>query len=209
MAHRWAVVIVCVVVVAATVPIFRTLGVNFVPDEDESRFQVSVRLPVGSSLAATQSLLDRVARDLREQLPGVSDTLAITGFGGAGGMANQGTVFARLIPADSRPTQQALVARARRLVQPYRREAVIGVQAASGISGIGGRGAAIQYALVGPRPGEARSVHASAPSRSSTRTRSSWTPIAAMRPAVLSCAWRSIAPARPTWASARRKCQRR
>src|SRR5215213_7607291 len=93
MAHRWAVVIVCVVVVASTVPIYRTLGVNFVPDEDESRFQVSVRLPVGSSLAATQSMLDRIARDLREQLPGVSDTLGIVGFGGAGGQANQGTVF--------------------------------------------------------------------------------------------------------------------
>ncbi|HZA34768.1 MAG TPA: efflux RND transporter permease subunit [Vicinamibacterales bacterium] len=150
MAHRWAVVVVCVAVIASTVPIYRTLGVNFVPDEDESRFQVSVRLPVGSSLAATQSLLDRIARDLREQLPGVSDTLAITGFGGAGGMANQGTVFTRLIPAHSRPTQQALVIRARKLVQPYRQEAVIGVQAAGGISGIGGRGAAIQFALVGP-----------------------------------------------------------
>ncbi len=57
-------------------------GVNFTPDEDESRIQITARLPVGSSLAATQSLLDRIARDAREQLPGVSDTLAITGFGG-------------------------------------------------------------------------------------------------------------------------------
>jgi HAE1 family hydrophobic/amphiphilic exporter-1 len=150
MAHRWAVVIVCIAVVAATVPIFKTLGVNFVPDEDESRFQVSVRLPVGSSLAATQSLLDRIARDIREQLPGVSDTLAIAGFGGAGGQAYQGTVFARLTPADTRPGQQALVARARKLVQPYRRDAIVGVQGTSGISGVGGRGAAIQYSLVGP-----------------------------------------------------------
>jgi hydrophobic/amphiphilic exporter-1 (mainly G- bacteria), HAE1 family len=150
MAHRWAVVIVCIAVVAATVPIFKTLGVNFVPDEDESRFQVSVRLPVGSSLAATQSLLDRIARDIREQLPGVSDTLAIAGFGGAGGQAYQGTVFARLTPVDTRPGQQALVARARKLVQPYRRDATVGVQGTSGISGVGGRGAAIQYSLVGP-----------------------------------------------------------
>ena len=150
MAHRWAVVIVCVVVVASTVPIYKTLGVNFVPDEDESRFQVSVRLPVGSSLAATQSMLDRIARDLREQLPGVSDTLGIVGFGGAGGQANQGTVFARLKPPGTRSGQQALVARARKLIQPYRGEAVVGVQGTSGIVGVGGRGAAIQYSLVGP-----------------------------------------------------------
>ena len=35
------------------VPLFRASGINFTPDEDESRFQISVRLPVGSSLAAT------------------------------------------------------------------------------------------------------------------------------------------------------------
>ena len=91
MAHRTAVVVVCVLVVASTVPIFKSLGVNFVPDEDESRFQVSVRLPVGSSLAATQSLLDQIARDLREKLPGVSDTLAIAGFGGGEGPSGRDT----------------------------------------------------------------------------------------------------------------------
>jgi len=32
------------------VPLFRASGINFTPNEDESRFQVSVRLPVGSSL---------------------------------------------------------------------------------------------------------------------------------------------------------------
>ena len=42
------------IVIASTYPLFRMSGVNFVPDEDESRIQVSVRLPVGSSLAATQ-----------------------------------------------------------------------------------------------------------------------------------------------------------
>jgi HAE1 family hydrophobic/amphiphilic exporter-1 len=150
MGHRWAIVVVCVTVVASTVPIYRTLGVNFVPDEDESRFQVSVRLPVGSSLAATQSLLDQIARDVREKLPGVSDTLAIAGFGGAGGQPYQGTVFARLTPADTRPSQQALVIRARTLVGPYRKHAVVSVQGQSGIVGVGGRGATIQYALVGP-----------------------------------------------------------
>jgi len=150
MMHRWVIVVVCVAVVASTVPIFKTLGVNFVPDEDESRFQVSVRLPVGSSLAATQSLLDRIAREIREQVPGISDTLAIAGFGGSGGQPYQGTVFARLTPASTRPSQQALVIRVRSLIAPYRKQAVVSVQGQSGIVGVGGRGATIQYALVGP-----------------------------------------------------------
>ena len=64
-------------VIASLVPLFRASGINFTPNEDESRFQISVRLPVGSSLAATQSLMERIARDIREQLPGVTDTLSL------------------------------------------------------------------------------------------------------------------------------------
>ena len=131
MAHRWAVVIVCVVVVASTVPIYRTLGVNFVPDEDESRFQVSVRLPVGSSLAATQSMLDRIARDLREQLPGVSDTLGIVGFGGAAGRPTR----ARCSLGSAVPSQsERCWPRARKLIQPYRGPGRGVVQGTSGMS---------------------------------------------------------------------------
>ena len=47
-------------VVASIFPLYRMSGMNFTPVEDESRFQISVRLPVGSSLAATQSLVDRI-----------------------------------------------------------------------------------------------------------------------------------------------------
>src|SRR5204862_1343754 len=76
--------------------------------------------------------------------------LAIAGFGGAGGQPYQGTVFARLTPASTRPSQQALVIQVRSLIAPYRKHAVVSVQGQSGIIGVGGRGATIQYALVGP-----------------------------------------------------------
>jgi HAE1 family hydrophobic/amphiphilic exporter-1 len=151
MAHRLVIVGTCVLVVVSLVPLYKASGVNFTPDEDESRFQISVRLPVGSSIAATQSLLDRIARDLRDNLPGVSDTLAITGFGGGGGQSNAGMLFVRLKPIDERQfSQQELVVRTRRLVQPYRKSAFIGVQGSGGLTVISGRGATIQYALVGP-----------------------------------------------------------
>jgi hydrophobic/amphiphilic exporter-1 (mainly G- bacteria), HAE1 family len=151
MAHRWAVVTVCAIVIASMVPLYQMSGVNFTPDEDESRFQVSARLPVGSSLAATQSLLARIARDVREQLPGVTDTLEISGFGGMGGAQNAGTIFVRLLPIHERDiSQQALVVRARQLTGQYRQSARISVQGAGGIQALSGRGAQIQYALVGP-----------------------------------------------------------
>jgi multidrug efflux pump subunit AcrB len=41
----------------------------FLPDEDESSFQISARGPQGTSLAATQSILDRISRDVREKMP--------------------------------------------------------------------------------------------------------------------------------------------
>jgi HAE1 family hydrophobic/amphiphilic exporter-1 len=149
MAHRWAIVITCALVIVSIYPLYLLSGVGFTPNEDESRFQVSVRLPVGSSLAATQSLLDRAARDIRDRIPGVTDTLAIAGFGGGGGQSNGGSIFVRLAPIDEREhAQQELVAAARKLLQPYRQSAIVSVQGASGAGGGGGR--AIQYALVGP-----------------------------------------------------------
>jgi hydrophobic/amphiphilic exporter-1 (mainly G- bacteria), HAE1 family len=151
MAHRWAIVGVSALVIASTYPLYNISGVNFTPDEDESRFQISARLPVGSSLAATQSLLARIARDMREQLPGVTDTLEISGFGGMGGAQNAGTIFVRLEPIHARDlSQQALVVRARQLTGQYRQSARISVQGAGGIQALSGRGAQIQYALVGP-----------------------------------------------------------
>src|SRR5687767_7192950 len=152
MAHRWVIVGTCALVIGTLFPLFRASGINFTPAEDESRFQISVRLPVGSSLAATQSLMERIARDMREQLPGVSDTLSMPGGGGGGfGATNQGSLFVRLKPHDEREfSQQELIVRARRLIQPYRQSAVISIQAAGGIVALSGRGATIQYALVGP-----------------------------------------------------------
>ncbi len=154
MGHRWAVVITCAIVVLSTYPLFKMSGLNFVPDEDESRFQVYARLPVGSSLAATQSLLDRIALDLREKIPGVSDTLSISAFGRGGGQANTGIVFARLVPiADRAHSQAELVAIARPLIRPYRKEALVTVQGTSSSvfqRGSGPSGGGIQYALSGP-----------------------------------------------------------
>jgi HAE1 family hydrophobic/amphiphilic exporter-1 len=152
MAHRWLIVGTCAMVIATLFPLFRASGINFTPNEDESRFQISVRLPVGSSLAATQSLMERIARDMREQLPGVSDTLSMPGGGAGGfGQTNQGSLFVRLRPIHERElSQQELIVRARRIIQPYRQSAVISIQSAGGIVALSGRGATIQYALVGP-----------------------------------------------------------
>jgi HAE1 family hydrophobic/amphiphilic exporter-1 len=52
---------------------------GFLPLEDQGFFVISVQLPDGASLARTQDVLTRVAA-LTQNIPGVSDTVAISGM---------------------------------------------------------------------------------------------------------------------------------
>ncbi|HVQ55175.1 MAG TPA: efflux RND transporter permease subunit, partial [Pyrinomonadaceae bacterium] len=97
MRFRWAVVLVCVLVVASIFPLYKYVGMAFLPDEDESLYQVNVRGPQGTSLSATQSILDRISRDIRAEVPGVKNTLVLAGFGRGSG-PNNGFVNVSLVP---------------------------------------------------------------------------------------------------------------
>jgi len=152
MAHRWIIVLVCVAVIISIVPLFNLAGYNLLPDEDESTYQVSLRAPQGTSLAATQSILDHLARDIREQIPGVEATLAIAGFGGQSA-TNTGQITVRLKPPDQRSLSQAdIVQRTRQLTKRYPKELVIGAAPISSLSGAigGGRSAALAFYISGP-----------------------------------------------------------
>jgi hydrophobic/amphiphilic exporter-1 (mainly G- bacteria), HAE1 family len=155
MAHRWVIVILCIMVIASIWPLYKWVGYNFLPDEDESAFQISFRGPQGMSLAATQSILDRIARDVREQLPGVQNTLALAGFGRGGG-PNSGNVSVSLKPVKERKFSQTdLIQRARQIIQQrkYPKEYVIGVSGTSSIGasiGLGRGGSQVGLFISGP-----------------------------------------------------------
>ncbi len=100
MAHRWAIVALCGVVILSMIPLFMMVDVNFTPTDDQSEYEVSVRTPEGSTLAATTTVLDRIARDLKG-LPGVTDTLVTVGGGGQGAV-NSGGIYIRLKPIEER-----------------------------------------------------------------------------------------------------------
>jgi HAE1 family hydrophobic/amphiphilic exporter-1 len=80
MKHRWVIVAACVIVIVSIVPLFMLVGKNFLPVDDQSQFELSVRAPEGSTLAATSKLVERISADVRK-LPGVSDTLTTIGGG--------------------------------------------------------------------------------------------------------------------------------
>jgi HAE1 family hydrophobic/amphiphilic exporter-1 len=73
--QRW-VVVLAVIGCMGTLPLlFKMVNKNFLPDDDASEFQVNVQAPEGTSLEATQVLIARIARDIR-QLDGVRYTIA-------------------------------------------------------------------------------------------------------------------------------------
>ncbi len=155
MAHRWVIVLICAIAIGFIVPLYNWVGYNFLPDEDESAYQISLRAPQGTSLPATQSVLERVARDVREQIPGVEGTLVNAG-GFGGGSPNSGSVQVRLKPVEDRKYSQAdLIQMTRDLIRKrkYPKEYVINASGGSSIGaslGQGRGGSSLGFFISGP-----------------------------------------------------------
>ena len=154
MRHRWAVVLICVLTVASIVPLYNYVGMAFLPDEDESLYQVNLRGPQGTSLSATQSILDRIARDIRAEVPGVKSTLVLAGFGRGRG-PNNGFINVSLVPVKERDfSQSELINKTRQIARKYsNKDYQISVSASSSIAGsigLGRGGSGVGYFIAGP-----------------------------------------------------------
>ena len=118
MAHRKSMVAISVAVILSAVPLFMLVSKNFIPADDRSEFQASVRAPEGTSLAATVTIAERIARDLRA-LPGVTATLTSVGIGSSSftgasaGEANSASIYVKLVPRDQRKETQDQMIRKR------------------------------------------------------------------------------------------------
>lgn len=149
MAHRGVVVITSILVIFSVVPLFKIIGKNFLPVDDESQFEVTLTAPEGSTLAATSTVVERIAADLR-RLPHVTDTLTTIG-GGQQQLVNSASIYVKLTPVSERKlTQQQLMTQARALLKYYPSELRTTVQQVAAISGGGFRNADIQYFVGGP-----------------------------------------------------------
>jgi HAE1 family hydrophobic/amphiphilic exporter-1 len=154
MSHRWAIVLACVVVILSIVPLFMFVGKNFLPVDDQSQFELTVRAPEGYTLAATSALGDRIAKDVRT-LPGVTDTLTTIG-GGQQEQVNVASIYVKMAPIGERHvTQEQLMVRTRseildKYLKAYPGQLRTSVQQVAAISGGGFRNADIQYVINGP-----------------------------------------------------------
>jgi HAE1 family hydrophobic/amphiphilic exporter-1 len=78
---------------------FANIGKAFAPEQDEGRFLVSLRTPLGSSIDYTDARCAMVEAILNRH-PEIVTEFALIGLGSAG-QVNQGTVVVRMAPRES------------------------------------------------------------------------------------------------------------
>jgi HAE1 family hydrophobic/amphiphilic exporter-1 len=122
------------------------LGKGFMPDEDEGRFIVSIKTPLGSSIDYTHDRMQQVEKVLGKH-PEIHGLFSTIGTGDRG-QVNQGEIYVSLTPREERNVHQL------ELIKRVREELahIPGVKAfAAPVPIIGGqRGEPLQFVLKGP-----------------------------------------------------------
>ena len=151
LAHRGIVAGLAVLVLLSSVPLFMVAKKNFLPNDDQSQFEIGLRAPEGTSLDSTEIIANRIAADVRN-LPEVKYTL-VTVADDPAHTQNAGTVYVRLKPLSERSADQfAVMTQVRDRVLPKFAAAHLrtGVRPVATIGGGGNQNADIQFTISGP-----------------------------------------------------------
>ena len=108
MSHRAVVAGIAGLVLASTVPLFIAVPKNFMPQDDQAEFEISLRAPEGTSLEATELLTNRVANAVKQGVPEVDYTLTTVG-GDQAGTRNLSSIYVRLKPLEERTRDQFVI----------------------------------------------------------------------------------------------------
>ncbi|HJZ70083.1 MAG TPA: efflux RND transporter permease subunit, partial [Vicinamibacterales bacterium] len=151
MSHRAIVAGFAALVLASSVPLFMAANKNFMPQDDQSEFEVNLRAPEGTSLEATEVITNRVAATIRQRLPEVDYTL-VTVAGDPAKTRNLATIYIRLRPIEQRTRDQFTVMNDIRnqILPPLAANLRTSVQEVAVIGGGGAQNATIQFTINGP-----------------------------------------------------------
>jgi HAE1 family hydrophobic/amphiphilic exporter-1 len=151
MAHRWVVAGVAVLVLLSSVPLFMMVNKNFMPQDDQSEFEVNLRAPEGTSLESTEVITNRVANAIRQRLPEIDYTLVTVG-GDPAKTRNLGNIYIRLTPIEARTLDQFAVMNIVRkeVLPPFSKDLRTSVQPVATIGGSGSAAADVQFVISGP-----------------------------------------------------------
>jgi len=146
LAYRWSVLALAALIFIASTYLFSIVGKGFVPQEDENRFMVIFKSPLGASIDDTRHKVQAMEVVLRNT-PHVVNVFTTVGLGAAG-QVNQGIAFVHLTPKGTRSIHQwEIIATVQKklLEIPGLRAFVVRVPI------IGGqRGEPLQFGLTGP-----------------------------------------------------------
>ena len=146
MRHRWVIGLVAVLVTLSTGPLFMRIGKSFIPNSDQSEFEVTVRAPPGSSIEGTDGVMRQVEADLRK-LPGIRAMLTTIGSDFQK-QVDRGSIIVELVqPEERKQTQEQLMDMARDAVKKYK-ELTIGVQLPALVAG--GTDRELAFSVQGP-----------------------------------------------------------
>ncbi len=147
MGHRKTVLGLSALTMISSVPLFMLVNKNFLPSDDASQYNVLLRAPEGTSLAATTQIAERVSQQIRA-LAGVEDTLTTVG-GSADASVNNANIYVKLTDLDRRSlTQQDLMQRTRALLRTFPPEIHTSVELVGAIGG-NQSNAEVQYFIQG------------------------------------------------------------
>ncbi|NVB38548.1 efflux RND transporter permease subunit [Pseudenhygromyxa sp. WMMC2535] len=77
----WLTIFAALATLVLSVLVVTQVPGEFIPPEDRSEFAVTIEMPTGTSIEATQETARAVSADIRENLPGVRDTFTTIGSG--------------------------------------------------------------------------------------------------------------------------------
>jgi HAE1 family hydrophobic/amphiphilic exporter-1 len=103
--HRFVTLLVAGVAMAASVVLVSRVKSEFLPPEDRAQFELSVELPTSAALDTTREVVEAIAKDLRENAPGIKNTFTTIG-GGDQGQVNRASVQVVMTPRMSRKFHQ-------------------------------------------------------------------------------------------------------
>jgi len=146
LSFRWLVVVLTIVVVWPSGFFMGELGKGFLPEEDEGRFLINFKTPLGSTLEYTDQRLVEVEKALAQHKE-IASWLSTIGTGETG-QASRGDIFIRLTPREQRDLHMY------RIIDQLRDELaqIPGIKAfPSPVPSLGGqRGEPLQFVLLGP-----------------------------------------------------------
>lgn len=102
--HRWGVLLLASLVVLSSVFFLADIDKEFVPEEDEGRFVVSFRAPLGTGIEMTERYLSRIEQVLASH-DEINTYFAAVGLGQAGEV-NRGIAFVRMVDRGERDVTQ-------------------------------------------------------------------------------------------------------